>query len=268
MSNIQTAKKQGLLKILTSDSYKEQLAMALPSILPTEKFVRTVITCLNNNPKLAECTQESFFGSVIKLAQCGMEADGYNAHIVPYGKRATPIIDYKGLIEMMYRSGQVSAVNGYVVKANDEFEWTPGDKPKHSVKGGNRGETSAVYTIVTMKDGTQSTEVMFKDEIDAIRGRSPSGNNGPWKTDYDEMAKKTCLKRHSKWAPIASEAKDLLLKEVEAQVASEKAPSLSVSDFAPAAEEPKDVKATVVDDEVSRAVDDLDNSFEQATGQK
>ena len=238
--------------------------MALPSILPTEKFVRTVITCLNNNPKLADCSQESFFGSVIKLAQCGMEADGYNAHIIPYGRKATPIIDYKGLIEMMYRSGQVSTVNGFIVKEKDQFSWSPGSKPEHSVTGANRGETIAAYTIVTMKDGSQSCEVMFKEEIDAIRGRSPSGNNGPWKTDYDEMAKKTCLKRHSKWAPIAAEAKDLLLEEIKAQVGSEnKSSGLSVDDFVapPEEEEIKEVKVEVKETEVV-----MDDAFDKATG--
>ena len=251
MTQALVQKKKEAFAVLQSSDFKKQLAAALPRILPTDKFVRTCITAINKNPKLAECTQESLFGSIISLAQGGIEADGYHAHLIPYGRTCTPVIDYKGLIEMMYRTGLVASVNGYVVKENDEFEWSPGEKPVHKVKGGKRGVTTAAYTIVTMKDGTQSVEVMFADEIDAIKNRSKAGSSGPWKTDYDEMAKKTVLKRHSKWVPIASEAKDIIMKEIESEFSKPEKVTMSVDDLvAEPQKEPemKEADATVIDD--------------------
>ena len=46
---------------------------------------------------------------------------------------------------------------------------------------------------------------MSKDEVDSIRKRSKSSGNGPWVTDYDEMAKKTVFRRLSKWLPQSPE---------------------------------------------------------------
>jgi recombination protein RecT len=48
-------------------------------------------------------------------------------------------------------------------------------------------------------------EVMSRSQVDAIRARSRSGSNGPWVTDYDEMAKKTVVRRALKYCPLSSE---------------------------------------------------------------
>jgi recombinational DNA repair protein RecT len=49
---------------------------------------------------------------------------------------------------------------------------------------------------------------MTRDEVEAIRKRSRSANNGPWATDFDEMAKKTVFRRASKWIELSSEIRD------------------------------------------------------------
>jgi len=69
----------------------------------------------------------------------------------------------------------------------------------------DRGEIQAVYAIAVMKSGEKQTAVMTTKEVEAIRSRSRSGNNGPWKTDWAEMAKKTAVRRLSKMLPISSE---------------------------------------------------------------
>ena len=43
---------------------------------------------------------------------------------------------------------------------------------------------------------------MRKDQVEKIKARSRSSNNGPWVTDTEEMWKKTCLRRHSKDLPM------------------------------------------------------------------
>ena len=55
--------------------------------------------------------------------------------------------------------------------------------------------------------------VLTKDEIDGIRKRSRSGNNGPWVTDYNEMAKKTAFRRLAKWLPLSAEFRDAVEKD-------------------------------------------------------
>ena len=262
MSNVQ---KKETFNIIQSEAFQDQLKMALPKIMPLEKFTRSIITQINKTPKLLECSQASLMASVISLAGAGLEADGYVAHILPFKGVATVVLDYKGLIELMYRSGQVSAVNGYAVHENDDFEFNMGEVTKHKVDYKNdRGEFIGAFTIVRMKDGAKSFHFMPKSEIDKIGKTSPAWGSkySPWVKYYESMAIKTVLRQHSKWVPISAEAKDIIMKEIEVESASQKAPGLSVNDFvAPPEEEVKDVEATVV-------VDDGDDAFDKATGAK
>jgi recombination protein RecT len=58
--------------------------------------------------------------------------------------------------------------------------------------------------VVKTADGDYLTTCMSRDEIDGIMNRSQSvksGKSSPWKTDYNEMAKKTVVKRAYKYWP-------------------------------------------------------------------
>lgn len=142
----------------------------------------------------------------MKCAELGIEPDGRRAYLIPYKNDIQLIIDYKGIAELAMRSGMISNIHADKVCENDEFEYNIGEITKHRIDFRKpRGEAYAYYAIVTFKDGTKKCEVMSKDEVDAIRKRSKSPNNGPWVTDYDEMAKKTVFKRLSKWLPLSPE---------------------------------------------------------------
>jgi recombinational DNA repair protein RecT len=62
-----------------------------------------------------------------------------------------------------------------------------------------------VYMIARLKDGSVQTEVMTIEDVNRIRARSQSANDGPWATDYTEMARKTVLKRGCKYLPMSAE---------------------------------------------------------------
>jgi len=98
-----------------------------------------------------------------------------------------------------------------VVCANDAFEYDCGEVKRHSIDfKAARGEMYAAYAICTFKDGTKKCEVMSKDEVESIRKRSRAGDSGPWKTDYNEMSKKTVFRRLSKWLPLSPEMRDAI----------------------------------------------------------
>jgi recombination protein RecT len=71
--------------------------------------------------------------------------------------------------------------------------------------GDDPGPLRSVYCVITMKDGTRMLTVMSKVEVEKIRGRSRSGNSGPWVTDFEEMARKTVVRRALKYCPLSSE---------------------------------------------------------------
>lgn len=76
MSQITTTKTSELKALLTGDKMREQFAAALPKHLTAERFCRVAITALSRTPKLAECTQESFFRCLLDLSAYGIEPDG------------------------------------------------------------------------------------------------------------------------------------------------------------------------------------------------
>ena len=204
MSN-ELSKKQDIKSIINSDAMREQFARALPKHLTAERFARVAITALTRTPKLADCTPASLMKCLLDLSAMGLEPDGRRAHLIPYGTEATLIIDYKGLIELIRRSGDVISIRAETVCERDDFSWANGEVT-HSVNWReDRGDIQAVYAVAAMKSGEKQTAVMTTKEVEGIRVRSRSGNNGPWKTDWAEMAKKTAVRRLSKMLPLSSE---------------------------------------------------------------
>lgn len=194
-----------LKTLINSDAMRDQFARALPKHLTAERFSRVAITALTRTPKLQDCTPASLMKCLLDLSAMGLEPDGRRAHLIPYGTEATLIIDYKGLIELIRRSGDVVSIRAETVCERDDFSWSNGEVT-HSVNWReDRGEIQAVYAVAVMKSGEKQTAVMTTKEVEAIRSRSRSGNNGPWKTDWAEMAKKTAVRRLSKMLPISSE---------------------------------------------------------------
>jgi recombination protein RecT len=207
-----------LKTVLSSDKMQEQFRAALPKHLTAERFGRVAITALTRTPKLADCTQESFFKCLLDLSAMGLEPDGRRAHLIPYGKEATLVIDYKGLVELVRRSGDVAKIHADVVCENDTFKHSMGEVQEHSYDLKNeRGEPYAVYAQVTLKDGSVQAEIMSKAEVEQIRQKSRAGNSGPWKDHWNEMAKKTAFRRLTKWLTLSPEIMDAVTKAEETE---------------------------------------------------
>lgn len=212
--------KKTFQDLVDSEQFKAQIALALPKHITPDRFVRVLMTATLKTPALLECTQESLFKSIFDAAQAGVEIDGRRAHLIPFNnhkkkcKEAQLIIDYKGIAELVMRSGVVSSIHADVVCEADEFEYDRGDVTKHKINlREERGKMYAVYCRILMRDGAAKCEVMSKRDVDRIRNRSRSSSDGPWVTDYDEMAKKTVFRRASKWVPLSPEIRTAIESE-------------------------------------------------------
>lgn len=202
---------------LTGQNFKEQLKAALTKYCSPERFVRIALTALTKTPKLAECDQASFFNALLTLSQLGLEPDGRRAHLIPFNntKRGCVecqlIVDYKGIVELVMRSGAVSSLHADVVCENDAFEFNMGQVTRHNFKLGEpRGNEIGVYAVCRFKDGSEKAEVMSYADVELVRARSKAANSGPWVTDWAEMSKKTVFKRLSKWLNWSPEINDAL----------------------------------------------------------
>lgn len=197
-------------------SMEGEIAKALPSVITPERFTRIVLSAISVNPKLGSCTPASFLGAMMTSAQLGLEVNTPlgQAYVLPYSNKGTLEaqfqLGYKGLIDLAYRSGEVEVIQAHVVYANDEFECEYGLEPKltHKPADKNRGEPVKVYAVFKTKSGGYGFEVMSMEDVrEHAKKYSKAYSSGfsPWKTNFEEMAKKTVLKRVLKYAPLKSE---------------------------------------------------------------
>lgn len=205
---------------ITSKKAMAAIADALPEHLNAQKMARVVITAVTRTPKLLECRPETVMNAVIEASQLGLMPDGVLGHgyILPYKTTAVFIPGYKGLLDLARRSGEIAWIQARLVYANDDFHYQYGMDPKldHTparAQGKAPGEMIASYGVAKFKTGEFHFEVMHRDEIEAIRQRSRAKDDGPWITDYDEMARKTVIRRLCKFLPMNPEYQSLVTRD-------------------------------------------------------
>ena len=205
----------------------KQFATALPKHINSDRFVRIAITTIRQNPKLAKCSQESLLGALMVSAQLGLEPGVLGqCYLIPYGRECQFQIGYKGMIELLRRSGQLKDIYAYSVYENDEFEMTYGLNRdlKHKPNLQNKGNFIGCYCVAVLKDDARAFEYMTKEEIEAHGKKfSKTYGNGPWKTDFEAMAHKTVVKKMLKWLPVSVEFLEMANKDEKTfKVADEK----------------------------------------------
>lgn len=199
-------------------SMKGEISRALPSVITPERFTRMVLTAVRTTPGLAACEPMSFLAAMMSAAQLGLEPNTPlgQAYLLPYKNKDKGItevqfqIGYKGLIDLAYRSGEVELVQAQCVYANDKFECEYGLEPKlkHIPADSDRGELVKVYAMFRTKSGGYGFEVMSVDDIRKHAqkySKAYASSYSPWKTNFEEMAKKTVVKKVLKYAPIKSD---------------------------------------------------------------
>lgn len=202
----------------------KQFATALPKHINSERFVRIAITTIRQNPKLAKCNQESLLGALMVSAQLGLEPGTLGqCYLIPFeNKKAGTVecqfqIGYKGLIELLRRSGQLSDIYSYTVYENDDFniEYGLSRTLTHKPNFDERGEIKGFYAVAILKDGAKAFEYMTKDEITKHEEKYRKGSykNDVWNKNFEEMAQKTVVKKLLKWLPVSVEFLEMASKD-------------------------------------------------------
>lgn len=197
-------------------SMEPEIKKALPAVITPERFTRMVLSAISTTPKLADCTPMSFMAAMMQAAQLGVEPNTPlgQAYLIPYSNNGRLEcqfqLGYKGLIDLAYRSGDVEIVQAQTVYENDEFECEFGLEPKlkHIPAADNRGNPIKFYAVFKTKAGGYGFDVMSVADVQKHAQRYSKAYNSsysPWKTNFEEMAKKTVLKKTLKYAPLKSE---------------------------------------------------------------
>jgi recombination protein RecT len=215
-----TANKATKTKSTTIKDYimqmQGEIEKALPKVMTPERFTRIALSAVSNNPQLGGCTPMSFLASMMNAAQLGLEPNTPlgQAYLIPFKNKGVMEcqfqIGYKGLIDLAYRSGDVKTIMAQTVYENDVFEFEFGLEPrlKHVPAKQDRGELTWFYAVFKLVNGGEGFEVMSIDDVKKhARKYSQSYNSSfsPWKNNFEEMAKKTVIKKVLKYAPLKTD---------------------------------------------------------------
>lgn len=213
-----------VLDVVLGHGFQNQMRMALPKNLTADRLTRIVMTEFRKNPTLQQCTPASFMASVLQAAQLGLEPGSAlgQAYLVPYktkGKyECQLIVGYRGMIALSRRSGEILSINAYCVHAKDEFTYQLGLHPdiQHIPSSeADPGPVVFVYAVAQLRGGGVQFEVMSRAEVEAVRDHSQGWTSAvkykttgmsPWSKHFEEMAKKTVVRKMFKYLPVSTEA--------------------------------------------------------------
>jgi recombination protein RecT len=199
------------------DQMKPQMALALPRHLNADRLARIALTEVRRTPQLAQCTQESFAGALMTCAQLGLEPGvGGEAYLLPFKNNRMGgrfevqlVIGYQGMAKLFWQSPMAKSLDAQAVYPEDEFEYQYGLEPKLIHKPSlNRAPTSqayAFYAVASTTTGGSAFVVLSRADVEKFRARGKGNDKGPWVTDYDAMARKTCVRQLFKLLPKSSE---------------------------------------------------------------
>lgn len=214
----QPEQKRTLAGLVTQ--LKDEIARALPRHLTPDRMARVVMTALRTVPGLAECTQESFAGCLMQLAQLGLEPNTplQHAWLIPRRDNrnnrteCTMIIGYQGYLELFRRAG--SNAQSHIVRDGDTFSYSLGLHPtlNHIPSPAADRETKPityVYAVARTKEFPESPifNVLSTPQVEARERRSSTFGKSfsPWKSDRPAMFEKTGIRAIAKWVPKQAE---------------------------------------------------------------
>lgn len=247
---------QAMRSTLTKMS--DDFRSALPPQIPVDKFIRTTLTAIQMQPDLLDTDRRSLLGACMKAAQDGLIPDGREAALVIFRSKEGPKTQYMpmvgGILKKMRNSGEIASISANVVYSNDSFSYELGDFERIEHKpllGGDRGRAIAVYAIAKTKDGAIYREVMSVTEVEKVRQASRAANAGPWVQWWDEMARKTVIRRIAKRLPSSADIDSVIEADNEASGFVQQG-TIDITPPAPSIEnpgEPSRLKAAIVDAE-------------------
>lgn len=203
MSNLTTLEKT-IVEVRTSF---EDLA-AIHGIVNYKSEAQFAIQAMEKNSflaKIAITNPKSLQNAVINIAAIGLSLNPAlkQAYLVPRGNEVCFDPSYIGLIHLATECKSIKWAQAEVVRKNDLFKFNGvGEKPIHEMEPfGDRGDIVGVYVVAKTLDGEFLVSTMSKTEVDLIKNKCVNSSSKAWKDFYEEMAKKTVIKRASKTWP-------------------------------------------------------------------
>lgn len=215
-----TAAKPQNTTLALLETKKASFASVLPKHINPDAFMRKVLFSCSKTPGLLQCSPLSVMSAFLEAAQLGIDPTGLlgEGYMIPFKGEAKFMLGYLGMVNLARRSGELASIRARAVYDGDKFHVEYGliERLEHVPKLGVEHSDKTlrfVYTVITLRDGTVSFDVMSKAEVDIVRASSRAGSSGPWVQWYEQMALKTVVKRGLKLVPKSAELERALAAE-------------------------------------------------------
>ena len=195
-----------------------EFEIALPQQIPTDRFIRTIVTAVQMEPKLLAADRKTLISSCMKAAQDGLLLDGREAGLSVYNDRQNggqtvaymPMVG--GILKKIRQSGEIRSIRAHVVYEGDQFDFELGDDERihHKPNLAQQGRPLAAYAIAKFRDGDIQREVMSVAQIERIRAKATGIGKACWASEWGEMAKKTVIRRLAKRLPSSNDLDQVL----------------------------------------------------------
>lgn len=214
--------RMGITAYLTNDAVKNQINNVIGGKDGT-KFISAVVSAVNNNPALQECTNQSILaaallGESLKLSPSPQLGQYY---MVPFndknkGKVAQFQLGYKGYIQLAIRSGQYKKLNVLAIKEGELIRFNPLEeeievKLIEDEEERENAPTIGYYAMFEYTNGFKKAMYWSKKKMEAHALKYSKGYQAKkgytfWEKDFDGMAYKTMLRQLiSKWGIMSIE---------------------------------------------------------------
>lgn len=179
----------------------EIVEQALPSDFNRTRFVQNALAVLNDNPALSKCNRNKIMTGLLKGAYLGLDFANKECYLIPYGDGVNFQTDYKGEIKFTkrYSIRPIQDIYSKIIREGDTFEEKIVDghpSLNFTPLPLNEGKIMGAFAVCLFKDGGMQYEVMTTNDINNVRSNySKASQSKAWKNSWDEMAKKTVLRR-------------------------------------------------------------------------
>lgn len=237
------------------EQVRPKIALTLPSQIKPEAFERVCLTAVNMQPGLLAADRRSLFNSCYRAAQDGLLPDGREGALVIFNtkegkdeqgrdrwiKKVQWMPMVYGIIKKLRQSGEIAAISsrmvyeaetkppvdehGRVILGDDgqplppRFRFVIKDGVEQlthePMLWGERGPAVLSYATARFKDGTVQHEPLTMKDIEKIRKASRSAEKGPWVDWFEEMARKSAVRRLSKYLPLSAEDRRVVERDDE-----------------------------------------------------
>lgn len=179
----------------------DSVAEALPKDFNKARFIQNALCVMNDTPQFKKMNQALVLQGLLKGAYLGLDFMNHEAYLIPYSDTVSFQTSYRGEVKFVkrYSIRKIKDVYAKVVRSGDEFtEEIIDGKPSIDFKPlpFNDGDIIGAFAVVLYLDGGMAYEAMSVKDIQAVRNNySKASQSKAWKNSFDEMCKKTVLRR-------------------------------------------------------------------------